>query len=292
MRGKPLILAKAHAARGRCQSLRASGGFPAFQQVLTVPARPPRSCGWPCPPAPANRGCASAGRAGWPAAPAAPGRRGRWNSAPGGRRRLGQGVDVQLVHDALDPGLDPAVAVQRPVDAPGHQRLVVHPGDGGRELARRLRGARRQQPVAARNVDFAVQHDAGAVAGGHGRGLAHVVEHLGHRRRSGRWAAPVTVWPGCDAAGGHAAPEHAAALAGVGRKRRTSRPTAPGRRRLRWFRRRRRPAAPATAAATGPGSRTSRAAASHHVVALQRGDRHDGAHRDAGGGGESRPARR
>src|SRR5574343_269774 len=47
---------------------------------------------------------------------------------------LSQGLDVDLVHDAADLGLDPAVAVQRPVDTPWHQGLVVQPGHGGREL--------------------------------------------------------------------------------------------------------------------------------------------------------------
>ena len=54
---------------------------------------------------------------------------------------FGQRVDVQLVDDALDLGLHPAVAVQRPVDAAGHQRLVVEPGDGGGDVARGLEGA-------------------------------------------------------------------------------------------------------------------------------------------------------
>lgn len=56
-----------------------------------------------------------------------------------------QRVDVQPLGNALHLGLDPAVAVQRPVDAAGQQRLVVQPGDGGAQLARGgpggLRGA-------------------------------------------------------------------------------------------------------------------------------------------------------
>ena len=43
-------------------------------------------------------------------------------------------VDVDVAHDPLDFGFDPAVAVQRPVQAAGHQRLFVHPGDGGSDV--------------------------------------------------------------------------------------------------------------------------------------------------------------
>jgi hypothetical protein len=69
---------------------------------------------------------------------------------------------------------------------------------------------RGQQPVAARHIHLAVQHDAGAVAGGHGFGAAGVVQHLGH-------VAVCPLGNTCTgarlhAAGGHTAPEHAAAL--------------------------------------------------------------------------------
>ena len=120
--------------------------------------------------------------------------------------------------------------VQRPVHATGHQRLVVEPGDGGRQLARGrpdglrqrvvveiigrdhgVRLARRHDPVAARHVDFAVEHDAGAVAGAHVARLARVIEHLRHHRVL---AAGQQLYRHArrQAAGGHAAPEHAAAL--------------------------------------------------------------------------------
>ncbi len=74
----------------------------------------------------------------------------------------------------------------------------------------------RQQPVAARHIELAVEHDAGAVTRSHGLRLAHVVEHLGHG--GGLTAGHhLDRLPDLNVAGGDAAPEHAAALAGVGR---------------------------------------------------------------------------
>ena len=117
----------------------------------------------------------------------------------------------------LHLGLHPAVAVQRPVDAPRHQRLVVHPGDGRRDLARRLparrapaasRRAKRPLHGPARCRRCARQQRCRAGA----RGPAP-----GPPSRSGRSGSTLTCWPGFHGAGGDPAPEHAPALAGVGR---------------------------------------------------------------------------
>ena len=127
---------------------------------------------------------------------------------------FGQGVDVQAVHHPLHLGLDPAVAVQRPVHAAGHQGFVVHPGDRGVQRALAFGGAfGGQKPVAARDVHLAVQHDAGAVTGRLFLRLAGRRQHL--RNHCGLAAGEdLHGLTGRNAAGGHAAPEHAAALSG------------------------------------------------------------------------------
>lgn len=121
---------------------------------------------------------------------------------------LGQRVDVQAVHHAAHLGLDPAVAVLRKVDATGNERLVIHPRDGGLQLALAFPGGLggggvvqvvvgwclrvfhgSHDPVATGNVHFAVQHDAGAGASFHIAGFAHGIEHPGRWWRSGCLAA-------------------------------------------------------------------------------------------------------
>ncbi len=145
-----------------------------------------------------------------------------------------QGVDVQPLDDALHLGLDPAVAVQRPVHAAGHQRLVVQPGDGGGQL--RAWWARRPRRRGCRSVG------RGAVVAGLGAATIQSPREMSTSRSStmpalcpaptwcGRraWSstcATTACWPpGAPAryaglsqfAGGHTAPEHAAALRGVG----------------------------------------------------------------------------
>ena len=98
---------------------------------------------------------------------------------------LGQRVDVEPVNNALDFGFDPAVAVQGPVDTARHQGFIVHPGDGGLEFTGRCKGMAvglmGQQPVAARYIHFAVQHNACAVACQHRARRAHMIEHLRHQ---------------------------------------------------------------------------------------------------------------
>ncbi len=151
-------------------------------------------------------------------------------------RFLGQRVDVELVHHGFHLGLDPAVAMQRPIYAACHQGFVVHPGDGGAQLAaggpgrrgggcvakvvfrRRCSGSGGgQNPVTARHIDFAVEDDAGARARGHLAWAAGMVQHLGH---GGQLAARENLHRGTgrDVARSHAAPEHAAALRGVRRR--------------------------------------------------------------------------
>ena len=119
-----------------------------------------------------------------------------------------EGVDVQPVEHAAGFGLEPAVAVQRPVNAPRGERLVVKPAEGGLQLAcdgpGGLGGGGVEfvefagftglaaagglggggDLVAAREVEFAVEHEAGAVSGvDAGLRLARVVQHLGDAGR-------------------------------------------------------------------------------------------------------------
>ena len=72
-----------------------------------------------------------------------------------------QGVDVQAVADLGQPRLHPAVAVAHPVLAARCGRLGVEPAQRGGEALRGLQGAGGGQPVAARDVELTVEHDAG-----------------------------------------------------------------------------------------------------------------------------------
>ena len=151
-----------------------------------------------------------------------------------GGRFLGQGVDVELVDNTLDLGLDPAVAVQRPVHATGDQRFVVHPRHGGADFFLawvRADGCRcveiiighgnchgcGQNPVATRHVHFSVQHDACAAACRDGLGAAGMIQHLGHHSLL---AAGEHLHFGarCHLTRSHTPPEHTAASAGIGRR--------------------------------------------------------------------------
>ena len=114
-------------------------------------------------------------------------RRGRWQL--GSRWSASASARVlmsSLCDDALDLGLDPAVAVQRPVDAARHQRLVVHPGDGGGDLARRLEGAR--APAASRRARRRLRGPARC------RRCGPAGTVLGWRTWFSTWAT-VAVWP-------------------------------------------------------------------------------------------------
>ncbi|MCY1167153.1 hypothetical protein D9M73_71100 [compost metagenome] len=108
--------------------------------------------------------------------------------------------------------------MQRPVQATRHQWLLVHPGHGGGDFARalgRLKPASGQQPVATRDIQFAVQDHACTVPGKNRLGLACVVQHLGD---DGGFAAGQDgdFLAGLQRTAGNAAPENAAALGGVG----------------------------------------------------------------------------
>ena len=124
--------------------------------------------------------------------------------------------------------------MQRPIDTAHDQRLIVHPSHRGsqRLLARpgadsgggvevvlsHCHGLRRgQQPVTARDIDLTIQHHARAQARAHRLRIAHMVEHLRH---GGQLPAgeDLHLLTRLHLASGHAAPEHAAALRGVGRR--------------------------------------------------------------------------
>ena len=193
--------------------------------------------------------------------------------------------------------------MQRPVNTARHQGLVVHPGNGGAQLAaggpgghsggrveivfgRGCLGGRSHDPVAARYIDLAVQDDAGAGARRHVAGAAGMVEHLGHggqlaagenlHRRARRYVACC-----------HTAPEHAAALRGVrgrGRgffdplHRESQRQCRVGRRVGQCFKHlQQRGAFVAAPARVGV----------HHVPALEGRHRHSGAHVNACGLGKT-----
>ena len=125
------------------------------------------------------------------------------------------------MNNALHLGLDPAVAVQCPVDATGDQGFVVEPCDGGAQGALGGQGGLclttcSQQPVSPGYIDFAIEHDAGAVTRSNVLGVARVVEHLSH----GGGQTAGHDFDGLShggLSGGHPAPEDAATLAGVGR---------------------------------------------------------------------------
>src|SRR3990167_9106282 len=86
-----------------------------------------------------------------------------------------QAVDVDLVLDGRQARLHPAVAVAHPVLAADGGRLGVQPGQRGGEALHRPQATGAGDPVAARDVELAIQHDAGRFTGqrgGHGAARA------------------------------------------------------------------------------------------------------------------------
>ncbi len=73
--------------------------------------------------------------------------------------------DVELAVDGGDASEQPAVAVAQPVFAADHRRLVVEPGEGGAKACRGRDAAGRGEPVAARDVELAVEDDSRRAAG-------------------------------------------------------------------------------------------------------------------------------
>ena len=78
----------------------------------------------------------------------------------GGERR-----DVETAVDRGDAALQPAVAVAQPVLAADDGRLVVEPGQRRAKAGARRDASRRGEPVAARDVELAVEDDARRATG-------------------------------------------------------------------------------------------------------------------------------
>ena len=125
-------------------------------------------------------------------------------------------MDVEPVGNACHFGFDPLVTMQRPVGASRHQGFVIQPSNGDIELLAGLQTAVAQnQPVAAGQVHFPIEHNACAVSGTDGRGQAYRRQHFFHNGllSAGEDAYRVTHLRD---ARSHTAPINTASLAGGG----------------------------------------------------------------------------
>ena len=137
-----------------------------------------------------------------------------------------------------------------------------------------------QQPVAARHVHFAVEHDAGAVAGRHVARQAGVAQHLGDR---GGLPAGQHLDGLADLGNARAnpAPEHPAPLRGVGAGREFFNPLHRKSQRQRGIGRGHRQLFQNVEQAQAVVAAPAVVGGLDHVVALERRDRHDGGDFDA-----------